>query len=338
MTADSPLYRATGVAKHFSVLGGVLRRKVGEVKAVDGVDLEIGRGETVAVLGESGCGKTTLGRVLARLERPTGGTLEFADASGGLIDVTDARGSREMAFRKRVQMIFQDPYTSFNPRQRVGDSMDEVLQVHGTKATDERRRRIADVCAMVNVQPEYLQRFPHEFSGGQRQRLAIARALAVSPELIIADEVVSALDVSIQAQVVNLLKKIQAETGVSMMFISHDVGVAQYVSRRTVVMYLGKVVEELPSATLHRTAEHPYTQALISAVPTMEETARRERIVLAGDVPSPIDKPTGCPFHNRCPHVMDICKVEEPLLRQATDPDPLHRVACHLDTPPKGTP
>ncbi|MCT1459318.1 ATP-binding cassette domain-containing protein [Aestuariimicrobium sp. p3-SID1156] len=335
--AIASLYRASKLTKYFPVRRGVLRRHVGDVKAVDGVDLEIGRGETVAVLGESGCGKTTLGRVLARLERPTSGVLEY-DLGQGLEDVTRTSGSDEFAFRQRVQMIFQDPYTSFNPRQRVGDAIAELLSVHGMDSSEQRADRITEVCEMVNIRPEYLQRYPHEFSGGQRQRLSIARGLSVRPELIVADEIVSALDVSIQAQVVNILRTVQGETRVSILFISHDVGVAQYISRRTMVMYLGKVVEVLNSATLHERAEHPYTQALISAVPTMDETARRERIVLRGDVPSPINKPSGCPFHTRCSYVMEVCRVEEPLLRAARDADHLHQVACHLPEPPAMSP
>lgn len=329
----SVLYSARSVTKHFPVTGGVLRRTVGQIKAVDGVDFQVLRGETVALLGESGCGKTTLGRVLSLLERPTSGSLAY-DFGSGPVDVSHLKGRAEFGFRRRVQMIFQDPYTSFNPRQRVGDAIDELLRVHGVHDRNQRRRRIAEVCDMVSIRHEYLQRFPHEFSGGQRQRLSIARGLSIRPELIIADEVVSALDVSIQAQVVNLLKDIQRETGVALVFISHDVGIAQYISERIVVMYLGKVVEVLGSEEMHLRARHPYTQALLSAVPTMDEAARQERIVLSGETPSPQNKPSGCPFRTRCPYVMDVCHDVEPQLRRSDGLDPHHEFACHLDEVP----
>lgn len=326
----TPLYKVGQIKKHFPVLGGVLRRTKGYVKALDGVDLEVFRGETIAVIGESGCGKTTLGRMLALLDKPTGGELSF-DFGQGLQDVTSLRGVDQMRFRKKVQMIFQDPYTSFNPRQRVGAAMDEVLRVHGVTDEAERTARIMEACEMVNIRPEYLQRYPHEFSGGQRQRLAIARCLATKPELIIADEIVSALDVSIQAQIVNLLLKIQKETGLSFIFVTHDVAVARYVGHRVAVMYLGNVVEILPADSLPEAAEHPYTIALLSAVPSMNPTAKDHRVVLQGEVPSPIDMPSGCAFSTRCPAVMDICRTERPVLKISNISKGDHQVACHLN-------
>lgn len=330
-----PLYQANGIKKYFPVTGGVLRRKIGEVKALDGVDLDIYRGETISVIGESGCGKTTLGRMLAVLQKPTGGELSF-DFGDGLKNVIGLNRTEELAFRRRVQMIFQDPYTSFNPRQRVGAAIDEVLQVHGMKDPEERFSRIKESCEMVNMRVEYLQRYPHEFSGGQRQRLAIARCLAIKPELIIADEIVSALDVSIQAQIINLLRQIQRETGLSFVFITHDVAVARYVGHRIAVMYLGSVVEILPAGALPENAEHPYTIALLSAVPDMNLQGKKKEIVLQGEVPSPIDAPSGCAFSTRCPYVMDICKITRPALRLAYDADLSHQVACHLEKPPIG--
>lgn len=331
----TPLYQAKAIKKHFPVTGGILRRTIGQVKALDGVDLDIYRGETISVIGESGCGKTTLGRMLAVLQKPTDGELTF-DFGDGLQEVTNLDRNEELAFRKKVQMIFQDPYTSFNPRQRVGVAVDEVLQVHGVEDPEERFSRIKEACEMVNMRVEYLQRYPHEFSGGQRQRLAIARCLAVKPELIIADEIVSALDVSIQAQIVNLLRKIQAETGLSFVFITHDVAVARYVGHRIAVMYLGSVVEILPADALPDNAEHPYTIALLSAVPDMNLQGKKKQIALQGEVPSPIDAPSGCAFSTRCPYVMDICKTTRPTLRIASDGQSGHQVACHLEKPPTG--
>ncbi len=335
VNVEKPIFRAKAIKKYFPVTGGIFRRTIGQVKALDGVDLDIYRGETISVIGESGCGKTTLGRMLAVLQKPTDGELTF-DFGSGLQDVGDLDRGEELAFRKKVQMIFQDPYTSFNPRQRVGAAMDEVLQVHGVTDPEERFSRIKGACEMVNMRVEYLQRYPHEFSGGQRQRLAIARCLAVKPELIIADEIVSALDVSIQAQIVNLLREIQKETGLSFVFITHDVAVARYVGHRIAVMYLGSVVEILPAEALPDNAEHPYTIALLSAVPDMEIKEKKKKIALQGEVPSPIDAPSGCAFSTRCPYVMDICKTTRPTLRIAYDGQTDHQVACHLDTPPTG--
>lgn len=331
----SPIYRAAGIRKYFPVTGGILRRTIGQVRALDGVDLDIYRGETISVIGESGCGKTTLGRMLAILQKPTEGELSF-DFGDGLQSVLGLDRSEELAFRRRVQMIFQDPYTSFNPRQRVGSAMDEVLQVHGMEDPAERMERIKEACEMVNMRVEYLQRYPHEFSGGQRQRLAIARCLAVKPQLIIADEIVSALDVSIQAQIINLLRQIQRDTGLSFVFITHDVAVARYVGHRIAVMYLGSVVEILPADALPLDAEHPYTIALLSAVPDMNLVGKKKQITLQGEVPSPIDVPAGCAFSTRCPFVMDICRRERPKLRSASDGSSDHQVACHLDSPPIG--
>jgi ABC-type oligopeptide transport system ATPase subunit len=313
--SDSPIYRAAGIKKHFPVTGGIFRRTIGHVKALDGVNLDIYRSETISVIGESGCGKTTLGRMLAVLQKPTEGELTF-DFGQGLQSVKDLNRAEELAFRKKVQMIFQDPYTSFNPRQRVGAAMNEVLEVHGVDDPAERFSRINEACEMVNMRVEYLQRYPHEFSGGQRQRLAIARCLAVKPELIIADEIVSALDVSIQAQIINLLRQIQKETGLSFVFITHDVAVARYVGHRIAVMYLGSVVEILPADALPASAEHPYTIALLSAVPDMN-VQKKKQIALQGEVPSPID-------------------VQRPQLRSASDGRTDHQVACHLETPPIG--
>lgn len=327
--SETPLYQIKEVKKHFPVVGGVLRRTKGYVKALDGVDLSIFRGETISIIGESGCGKTTLGRMMALLDNPTEGALEF-DFGQGLQDVTKLQGKDQMRFRKKVQMIFQDPYTSFNPRQRVGAAMEEVLQVHGVRQVDERIARINEACEMVNIPTQYLQRYPHEFSGGQRQRLAIARCLATKPELIIADEIVSALDVSIQAQIVNLLREIQGETGLSFMFVTHDVAVARYVGHRVAVMYLGSVVEILPAESLPEAAEHPYTIALLSAVPSMNPDRKGERIILQGEVPSPIDKPSGCAFSTRCAFAMDICRSERPELRPSHNSTSGHEVACHL--------
>ncbi|HSN12711.1 MAG TPA: oligopeptide/dipeptide ABC transporter ATP-binding protein [Propionibacteriaceae bacterium] len=329
------LYSVRDLHMHFPVLGGVLRRKVGEVKAVDGVSLDIRQGETLGILGESGCGKSTLGRVLTLLEKPTSGALEYTfadDSAPTRVDQLD-RG-RLFRFRREVQMIFQDPYSAFDPRQRVGDAFEELLVVHGVRSRSARQDRVEQALGMVNMRPDALAKLPHEFSGGQRQRLCIARCLTISPRLVIADEIVSALDVSIQAQVINILRRIQDELGTTFAFISHDVSVVQYMSDRVAIMYLGEVMEVLDSDGMHDLARHPYTQALLSAVPTMDEETRRARIVLAGDVPSPINKPEGCPFSTRCPYVMERCRVEKPLLR-VPDPDrPSHVIACHLDPAP----
>jgi oligopeptide/dipeptide ABC transporter ATP-binding protein len=329
----SLIYSAKDLKKLYPVTGGILRRTIGHVRALDGVNLDIFRGETISIIGESGCGKTTLGRILTLLQKPTSGELQFHFGTHE-IDVNKLIGNELMAFRKSVQMIFQDPYTSFNPRQRVGAAMDEVLKVQDVKDGDERRARIDEAMQMVNMRRDYLNRYPHEFSGGQRQRLSIARCLAARPNLIIADEIVSALDVSIQAQILNLLREIQTETGLSFVFITHDVAVARFVGHRVAVMYLGQIMELLPAELLPNGAEHPYTIALMSAVPNMNVSENRKLKILSGETPSPINAPTGCPFSTRCQYVMDRCITERPQLRPSHAGKSGHQIACHLEEPP----
>lgn len=328
------VYRLHGIKKLFPVYGGVLRRTIGHVRALDDISLDVYRGETISIIGESGCGKTTLGRVLALLLEPSSGERSF-NFNNGLEELKPSKAKLELRFRKKVQMIFQDPYTSFNPRQRVGVAIEEVLQVHGFSEPQEREERIKRAVEMVNIREDMLDRYPHEFSGGQRQRLSIARCLAGNPELIIADEIVSALDVSIQAQVLNLLKEIQKSTQLSLVFITHDVAVARYMADRIVVMYLGSIVEILPARLLPKIADHPYTIALISAVPTMNKSEKTFNIKLSGELPSPIDLPQGCSFSSRCPFVMDICRSEKPILKMGSSLNPDHQVACHLTNPPQ---
>ena len=308
---------------HFPVKQGVFARVRGYVRAVDDVSLTVAAGETVGLVGESGCGKTTLGRAILRLVEPTGGTIRFAGE-----DITRLRGAALRERRRQFQMIFQDPFSSLNPRLTVGESIGEALDLHRLTPTREApRQRIGDLLAGVGLDAAHAERFPHEFSGGQRQRIGIARALAVEPRLIVCDEPVSALDVSVQAQVVNLLQDLQRDRGLAYLFISHDLAVVEHLSHRIVVMYLGRVVETGPAKDLCRTPRHPYTQALISAVPVVDPDAKRQRIVLAGDVPSPIHPPGGCPFHPRCPVAEARCRTEVPPLRESAG-DRL--VACHL--------
>ena len=308
---------------HFPVKHGVFSRVNAWVKAVDDVSLTVAPGETVGLVGESGCGKTTLGRAIIRLLEPTGGSVTFEGE-----DITTLGGAALRERRRRFQMIFQDPVGSLNPRMTVGQIIGEALDIHHLVADDQvREARIGQLLKDVGLNPQHAQRYPHEFSGGQRQRIGIARALAVEPKLIVCDEPVSALDVSVPAQIINLLQDLQREHGLAYLFIAHDLAVVEHISHRVVVMYLGKVVETAASKTLINAPKHPYTQALLSAVPVVDPDSKRQRIVLPGDVPSPINPPSGCPFHPRCPVAEARCKTEVPTLREVS---PGHFAACHL--------
>ena len=319
----APLLEASGLAKHYDVqTGGLFRRTGTALRAVDGVDLTIARGETLGLVGESGCGKSILGRLLIRLVPATAGRVVFDGQ-----DLTSLRPKALRAARRGMQIIFQDPFGALNPRMAVEETITEPLLIHGGRrdaATSEAVRRMLD---KVGLPRSARYRFPHEFSGGQRQRIGIARALAVEPELIICDEPVSALDVSVQAQIINLLQDLQQQRGIAYLFIAHDLAVVEHISQRVMVMYLGKIVETAEAKTLLRSPLHPYTQALISAVPEVDPETKRQRIVLPGDVPSPIHPPPGCPFHPRCPIAEARCQAEIPLLREISSG---HRTACHL--------
>ncbi|MFE9954422.1 ABC transporter ATP-binding protein [Micromonospora sp. NPDC005299] len=315
------------LVKHFPINRGVLfQKQIGAVKAVDGVSFELRRGETLGVVGESGCGKSTLARLLMRLETPTAGraTLEGRD-------LLKASGSELRRLRRNMQMVMQDPYTSLNPRMTVGDIIGEPFQIHPEAAPKgSRRRRVQELLDVVGLNPEHINRYPHQFSGGQRQRIGIARALALRPEIIVCDEPVSALDVSIQAQVINLLEQLQDEFGLSYIFIAHDLSVVRHISDRVAVMYLGKIVEIGTEEEIYERATHPYTQALLSAVPVPDPDAREDRTIirLTGDVPSPADPPSGCRFRTRCWKAQEVCATQEPLaVRRAADP---HPSACHF--------
>jgi oligopeptide/dipeptide ABC transporter ATP-binding protein len=309
------LLEARDLVKHFPVHSSAFRRGAGDVvHAVDGVSLEVRRGETLGIVGESGCGKSTLGRLLVRLHEPTSGTVTFSGT-----DITMLSRRRLRPYRREMQMIFQDPYASLNPRKRVGQIIADPFRIHRTESRALIGRRVRELLEVVGLSADHVNRYPHEFSGGQRQRIGVARALALSPQLIVADEPVSALDVSIQAQVINLLDDLQDEFNLTYVFIAHDLGVVHHVSDRIAVMYLGVVVEIGPSDPLFLHPIHPYTAALLSAIPAIEDevaegTTRRERIVLEGEVPSPIDPPSGCRFHPRCPYATEICHVERPPL------------------------
>jgi oligopeptide transport system ATP-binding protein len=309
------LVRVRGLVKHFPVEGSddVLR-------AVDGVSFEILRGETLGLVGESGCGKSTAGRCLLRLIEPTAGEITF---DGRDVLSLDKRELREL--RRAMQIVFQDPYASLNPRMKVGDIVGEPLVIHKIGTKNERRERVAGLLTRVGLDPEYMNRYPHEFSGGQRQRIGVARTLALNPKLIVADEPVSALDVSVQAQVVNLLQDLQQEFGLTYLFISHGLAVVEHISTRVAVMYLGRIVEVASAAELYEHPLHPYTQALLSAIPVPDPKRKRERIVLAGDVPTPINPPSGCRFRTRCPIAIDECARIDPELREVA---PSHTVAC----------
>jgi peptide/nickel transport system ATP-binding protein len=318
-----PLLEVQNLQVRFPVKQGVFARTSGHVRAVDDVSLTVEAGEAVGLVGESGCGKTTLGRAILRLLEPTGGRVVFAGT-----ELTHLSQRELRSVRRQFQMIFQDPFSSLNPRLTVGDSIGEALDIHRLAPdTTARRGRIGELLRSVGLEPAVADRYPHEFSGGQRQRIGIARALAVEPKLIVCDEPVSALDVSVQAQVINLLQDLQRERGLAYLFISHDLAVVEHLCQRIVVMYLGRVVEAGPARDLCRAPKHPYTQALLSAVPIVDPESKRQRIVLGGDVPSPIHPPSGCPFHPRCPVAEARCKTERPELRTVA---PGIQMACHL--------
>ena len=321
------LIQVRDLTKDFPVKGGILRRTMAHVKAVDNVSFDIFKGETLGLVGESGCGKTTLGRMLVRLLDPTDGTIHFEGN-----DIAHMEGSNLKEFRKNMQIIFQDPFSSLDPRSHVGNSISEGLRIHGVGDAKERRHRVAEMLELVGLEANHAQRFPHEFSGGQRQRIGIARALILRPKFVVADEPVSALDVSVQAQVLNLLKELQGELDLTLLFIAHNLAVVEHISDRVAVMYLGDIVETTDRETLYRNPTHPYTRALLSAIPIPDPTLQRERVVLEGDVPSPLNPPSGCKFHPRCPIARErICDVEEPQLLQVAG-ESLHEAACHLRT------
>ena len=310
---------------HFPLKHGLFSRVHAYLKAVDDVSLSVAPGETVGLVGESGCGKTTLGRAIIRLIEPTAGTVLFEGENIGRLAPGALRKKR-----RRFQMIFQDPYGSLNPRMTVEQIVGEAIDIHGlAESSAGRRKRIVELLQAVGLSSAHVQRYPHEFSGGQRQRIGIARALAVEPKLIVCDEPVSALDVSVQAQVINLLQDLQQQHGIAYLFIAHDLAVVEHISRRVMVMYLGKVVEQAEAGELVRNPQHPYTQALLSAVPVVDPASKRQRLMLSGDVPSPIHPPQGCAFHPRCPLVQDICRTERPPLREIASG---HFVACHVAT------
>ncbi len=319
----TPLLEVEGLKKHFPIRKGFFSRASGSVYAVDGVSFSIGRGETLGLVGESGCGKSTVGRTVLRLLEPTHGTIKVAGQDITQLDTQDL-----LPYRRRLQMIYQDPYASLNPRMTAGEIVGEPLIVHDLGAPEERKDRVAALFERVGLRPEAVNSYPHEFSGGQRQRIGIARALSLNPELIVGDEPVSALDVSIQAQIINLLMDLQDEFKLSYLFVAHDLAVVEHISHRVAVMYLGRIVEMTDKRSLFEMPLHPYSEALLSAVPIPKSSARgRKRVILTGDVPSPINPPSGCHFHTRCPYVMPRCKTEVPALREVT---PGHLASCHL--------
>ncbi|MBI3962416.1 MAG: ABC transporter ATP-binding protein [Deinococcus sp.] len=319
---STPLLQVRNLVKFFPIRGGILSRVLANVKAVNNITFDIAPGEVVGMVGESGCGKTTAGRAILRLIEPTSGQIIFDGT-----DISELRKDELRSFRKHMQIIFQDPFASLNPRMTVGDIIGEALMIHRLAFGKEREARVAELLEMVGLAPGHMRRYPHEFSGGQRQRIGIARALAVDPKFIVADEPVSALDVSIQAQVINLLQDLKDRLGLTLLFIAHDLSVVEYISDRVIVMYLGKIVEVSPSRELYLHPIHPYTEALLSAVPIPDPTVKRDRIILEGDVPSPINPPSGCHFRTRCRYVKPICHEVEPELREV---GPGHYSACHV--------
>src|SRR5438105_5108076 len=324
-TADGELLQVKNLKMYFPITQGIiLQRQVGWVRAVDDVSFSVKRGETLGLVGESGCGKSTTGRAILQLYKPTGGTVNFLNK-----DLTSLSGGELRKMRRQMQMVFQDPYASLNPRMTVGSLVGEPLEIHGLARGREKQQRVQELLSIVGLNPYFVNRYPHEFSGGQRQRIGIARALAVHPSLVVCDEPISALDVSIQAQVINLLEELQSKFNLTYLFIAHDLSVVRHISDRVAVMYVGKIVELTTRDRLYAQPLHPYTRALLSAVPIPDPKIerRRQRIILTGDVPSPVDPPTGCRFQARCPFAPDACREQEPPLVEA---EPGHVVACHF--------
>jgi len=322
VSANPPVLEVRDLKKHFPVKKGLLRRTVGQVYAVDGVTFTVNAGETLGLVGESGCGKTTAGRAAMRLVEPTSGSIKVEGK-----EIIGLSKSELRPYRREMQIIFQDPFSSLNPRMTAGDIVGEPLLVHGVANKKEREEQVSALFARVGLRPAQMKNYPHQFSGGQRQRIGIARALALGPKLIVGDEPVSALDVSIQAQVINLLMDLQRERGLSYLFISHNLAVVEHISHQIAVMYLGRIVEYADTRSIFTNAQHPYTEALLSAVPVPDPAIKRKKLVLQGDVPSPVKPPSGCHFHTRCPYAVARCKVEVPSLREIA---PGHQVSCHL--------